>query len=129
MWFDGREPGLGGYLLRPLLDDAALNLDAAAAHAAGQVVMVRGGPALPVQGLAGRVADAVDHALLAEYLQVAVDGGEADGLALAAQLGVDLLRAAEPGQAGKRARPRPTPASSPAPGCRADDPLSHFLHS
>ena len=64
--------------------------------------MVRGGVALPVEGLARRVADRVDHALLAHHLQVAVHGGEADGLALAAQLGVDLLSAAEAGQAGKR---------------------------
>src|SRR5260370_605621 len=53
--------------------------------------------------LAGRRdGDRVDHALLAEYLQVAVHGGESDGLALAAQLGVDLLSAAEAGQADER---------------------------
>jgi hypothetical protein len=77
-----------------------------AALAAGQVVMVRGGSALPVQGLARRVTDAVDHALLAEYLQVTVDGGEADVLAAAAKLGVDILGAAEAGHARQRGRKR-----------------------
>src|SRR3984885_4412767 len=100
---DRREAGLGRDLLRPLLDHAALHLDAAAADAAGQVVVVAGGAALPVQGLARRIADRVDDALLAEHLEVAVDGGEADGLALAAELGVDLLRAAEPGKTGQGA--------------------------
>jgi hypothetical protein len=37
---DRGEPGLGGDLLRPLLDDAPLNLDAAAALAAREVVVV-----------------------------------------------------------------------------------------
>ena len=42
---------------------------------------MRGGAALPVQGFAGRIADRVDRALLAEHLQVPVDRGEPDGLA------------------------------------------------
>ena len=63
---------------------------------------MRGGAALPVEGLAGRVADRVDGALLAENLQVAVDGGEPDGLAPAAELGVDLLGAAKSWEAGQR---------------------------
>src|ERR1700722_645658 len=79
---DRREAGLGGDPLRPLLDDAPLHLDAATADAAGQGVVVPGGAALAVQGLARRVANRVDHALLAEHLQVPVDGGEAHGLAL-----------------------------------------------
>src|ERR1700761_28890 len=99
---DGVDPRLGGALLPPLLDDAPLDLDAAAALAAREVVGVRARAALPVEGLARRVADRVDDALLAEHLQVAVDGGEADRLALPAQLGVDLLSAAEAGQAGHR---------------------------
>jgi hypothetical protein len=99
---DGGEPGLRGNLLRPLLDHAPLHLDADAALAAGQVVVVGGGSALPVQRLAGRVADGVDRTLFVEYLQVAVHGGEADGRPLAAQLGVDLLGTAEAGQAGER---------------------------
>ena len=80
--------------------------------AAGQVMVVTGGLALPVQSLARRVADRVDHALLAEYLQVTVDGGKADGLALTSKLGVDLLGAAEAGEADQgsgdgRRLPRP----------------------
>src|SRR3984957_1389522 len=96
---DRREAGLGGDPLRPLLDDASLHLDAATADAAGQVVVVAGGAALPVQGLARRIADRVDDTLLAEHLQVPVDGGEPHGLALTTELGVDFLRAAEPGKA------------------------------
>jgi hypothetical protein len=38
----GGEPGLGGDLLRPLLDHPALHLDAAAADPAGEVVMMGG---------------------------------------------------------------------------------------
>src|SRR5579871_5083464 len=98
------EARFGGDLLGPLLHDAALDLDAAAALAAGEVVVVPGGVALSVECLARGVADGVDRALLAEHLQVAVHGGEADGLALPTKLGVDLLRAAEAGHAGERSR-------------------------
>src|SRR5215469_10388229 len=98
---DGGEARLGGHLLRPLLDDAALDLDAAAADPARQVVVMAGGSALPVQGLARRVTDRIDRALLAEHLQVPVHGGEAYGLTLPAKLGVDLLGAAEAGEAGQ----------------------------
>jgi hypothetical protein len=109
---DRREPRLGGDLFRPLLDGPALDLDAAAADPACQVVVVPGRAALPVEGLARGVADRVDRALLAEHLEVAVDGGEPDGLALTAQFGVDLLGAAEPGKAREgggddRGLPRP----------------------
>jgi hypothetical protein len=100
---DRGEAGLGGDLCRPLLDDAALHLDAAAAGAAGEVVMVRGGVALPVEGLPGLVADGVDGALLAEHLQVTVDRGKSHGLTASAELCVDFLSAAkarEPGQRG-----------------------------
>jgi hypothetical protein len=89
-------------LLGPLLKDPTLDLHAATADAAGQVVVVRGGVALPVQDLTRRIADRVDGALLAEDLQVPVDRGEPDGLAAAAHLGVDLLRAAEAREAGQR---------------------------
>ena len=60
--------------------------------------MVHARFALTVEDLAAVVADRVDAALLAERLQVAVDGGESNVLALAAQFGVDLLGAAEAGQ-------------------------------
>jgi hypothetical protein len=50
-----------------------------------------------VQRLAVRVADRVDLAVLAQHLQVPVDGGQADVLAALAQFRVDLLSAAEPG--------------------------------
>ena len=99
---DRGEARLGGDLCRPLLDDAALHLDATAAGPAGEVVVVRGGVALPVEGLPGLVADGVDGALLAEHLQVTVDRGESDGLAAPAKLGVDLLSAAEAREAGQR---------------------------
>jgi hypothetical protein len=66
------------------------------------VVVVHAGAALPVERLAVRVADGIDLALLAERLQVTVDGGQADLLALAPQLRVDLLGAAEAGQARQR---------------------------
>jgi hypothetical protein len=44
-----------------------------------------------------RVPDRVDLAVLAQHLQVPVDGGQADVLAALAQFRVDLLSAAEPG--------------------------------
>jgi 1-acyl-sn-glycerol-3-phosphate acyltransferase len=120
---DVGEAGLGGDALGPLLDGAALHLHAAPAGAAGQVVVVHAGAALPVQRLAAGVADGVDAALLAERLQVTVDRGQAHVLALTPQLGVDLLGAGEPGQPGQRdgqrlrlpgpARPRP-PRRGPA---------------
>ena len=72
--------------------------------------------ALPVQRLAAGVTDRVDAARLAEHLQVPVDGGQPDGLALAAQLRVDLLGAAEAGQARPARPPAPAPAVSRAPG-------------
>jgi hypothetical protein len=62
------------------------------------------GAALAVEDLAAVVPDRVDPALLAERLQVPVDGGEPDVLAPAPQLGVDLLGAAETGQAVQRGR-------------------------
>ena len=96
---DRGEARLGGDLLRPLFDDAALDLHAAAADPAGEVMVVHGGAALPVEDLSRRVPDRVDRALLAEDLKVAVDRGEPDGLAVAPELGVDLLRAAEARQA------------------------------
>ena len=55
------------------------------------------GLAAPVQGLTARVPDRVHQAVGAEHLEVPVDGGQADVLALPAEFGVDLLRAAEPG--------------------------------
>src|SRR5690349_13384398 len=70
------EPRLGGDLLRPLLHRPALHLHAPAAVAAGQVVVVHARLALPVEDLAAGVADGVDVALLAERLQVPVDGGQ-----------------------------------------------------
>ena len=124
---DRGETRFGGDLLRPLLHDAPLDLHAAAAFAAGEVVVVPGGVALPVEGLARWIADRVDRALLAEYLQVAVHGGEADGLALPAQLGVDLLRAAEAGHAGERGRDGRRLLGAPHPGAaRMID--CHVLH-
>jgi hypothetical protein len=99
---DRGEAGLGGDLFRPLFDGPALDLHAAAADPAGEVVVVHRGIALPVEDLAGLVADRVDGALLAEYLQVAVDRGEPDGLAAAAEFRVDVLGAAEARKAGQR---------------------------
>ena len=114
------EARFGGDLFCPLLHRPALHLHAPPALAAGQVVVVHARPALPVERLAAGVADGVDAALLAERLQVAVDGGEPDVLALAPQLRVDLLGAAEAGQALQRGRQGlrlPGPARPGAPGC------------
>jgi hypothetical protein len=92
------EPGVGGYLLGPPLDSLALDLDATAAVAAGEVMMVSVRAAAAVQDLAARAGDGVDLPGLAEHLEMAVDGGQADVLAAAAQLGMNLLSAAESGQ-------------------------------
>jgi trehalose/maltose transport system substrate-binding protein len=110
------ETGLRGHPLGPLLHRAALHLHAPAAGPAGQVVMVHAGPALPVERLAAGVADGVDAALLAERLQVTVHGGQPDLLSLAPQLGVDLLRAAETGQAVQRGGQGLRLPGAPGPG-------------
>jgi hypothetical protein len=109
---DVGEAGVAGDPFGPLLDGAAFDLDALAAVAAGQVVVMRAGAALAVERLAAAVTDGVDAAVVAEHLEVAVDRGEPDVLAAPPQLGVDLLGAAEAGQVvqslGERGRlPRP----------------------
>ena len=85
-------------VIGPALDGFPLDLNAAATTPAGQVVMVGVGLAAPVERLPGRVPDRVDPPGLAEHLQMPVHGREPDGLARGEQLGVNLLRAAEPGQ-------------------------------
>jgi len=71
------ESGLGGYLLCPPLDGAALDLDAAPAVPAGQVVVMRVTAAPAVERLAAGVPDRVYLAVLAQHLEVPVDGGQA----------------------------------------------------
>jgi hypothetical protein len=97
--------------LRQPLHRPAFHLHAAPALTAGQVVM-HAGTALAAERLAAGVADGIDAALLAERLQVTGDGGQADVLALAPQLGVDLLGAAEAGQAVPRGLARPPKANT-----------------
>jgi hypothetical protein len=99
---DRGEAGLSRNPLRPLLHDPALDLHAATADAARQVVVVRGRAALTVERLARLIADRVDGALLAEDLQVPVDRGETDGLAAPPDLRVDVLGTAEAREAGQR---------------------------
>jgi hypothetical protein len=95
---DVSESGFGGYLFRPALDGLALYLDAAAAVAAGQVVVMGVGAAAPVQRLAARVPDGIDEPVLAEHLKMPVDGREADVLTASPELSVNLLGAGESGQ-------------------------------
>jgi hypothetical protein len=72
---DVSEAGLGRHLLGLALHGPALDLHAAAAVAAGQVVMVGVDAAASAQGLAAGVPGRVDLAVLAEHLEVLVDGG------------------------------------------------------
>src|SRR5690349_11511356 len=81
--------------------------------------MVGVGAAAPVEDLAADVADGVDRAVLGEDLQVPVHGGEPDLLALLPEPGVDLLGAAEPGQAVQRQRNRLGLAGAADPGAAA----------
>ena len=111
-----REPGLPGNLFRPVLDSLAFDLDAAAAVAARQMVVVSVRLASPVEDLTARVPDRVHAARLAEHLQVPVDGRQADLLAALSQLGVDLLSAAEPGQPVKHGGHRLGLPSAADPG-------------
>jgi hypothetical protein len=60
------------------------------------MVMVGARRATAVERLAVLVADRVDRAVLAEHQEMTVDGRQADLLTAPAQLGVDVLRAAEP---------------------------------
>src|SRR6516164_8059968 len=110
------EARLGGDLLRPPLHLPALHLHAPPAVAAGQVVVVDAGPALPVERLAAGVADRVDAALLTERLQVPVDSGQPDVLAGPPQLRVDLLGAAEARQPLQRRRQGLRLPGPPGPG-------------
>ena len=103
-----------GDLPGPPLDLAALDLHGPAAVPADQVVVVPGA-ADPVDRLAVRAAQHVDRAGVGERLQVPVDRGQADRVAAAAQLGVQVLGAGEAVAAGqRRARPR-RPAGSTVP--------------
>ena len=95
---DVGEPGLGRDLLGPQLNRLALDLDAATAVPAGQMVVMGVGAAAAVEGLAVRIPDGVDLAVLAQHLEVPVDGGQSNVLAAPPQLGVDLLGAAEAGE-------------------------------
>src|SRR4029077_839695 len=101
---DVGEARLGGDLFCPLLHGPALDLHAAPAVSAGQGVGVHARLALPVEDLAAGVADRVDAAVLAQRLQVPVDGRQPDVLAPAPQLRVDLLGTAEARQALQRGR-------------------------
>ena len=76
-------------------DRTPLDLDALSAVPAGQVMVMGVATALAVERLAAGVPDRVDPAVFAEHLKVPVDGGQADMLATGAQLGMDLLSAAE----------------------------------
>src|SRR5262249_56185522 len=78
----------------------------APAPPAAGVMMVGLAAAPPVEDLPARVPDRVQLAVLAEHLQVPVDGGQADVLAAAPQFRVDLLGAVEAGQAGQHGRER-----------------------
>src|SRR5262245_30380021 len=101
---DVGEARLGGDRFGPVHGGPALDLHPAPAGAAGQVVVVDERLALPVEDLAAGVADRVDAAVLAQRLQVAVDGRQPDVLAPAPQLRVDLLGTAEARQALQRGR-------------------------
>ena len=79
-------------------------------------MVVSVGLAAAVQDLAGRVPDRVDPARLAEHLQVPVHGRQADLLTPVAQFGVDLLGAAEPGEAIKHGGNRLGLPGAPDPG-------------
>ena len=81
--------------LRPRLDGGPLDLDGRPAPPAHQVVVVVGARAPAVDGLARVGAQHVDLAAVGQRLQRAVHGGEADAVACAAQLLVDLLGGAE----------------------------------
>jgi hypothetical protein len=96
---DVGETSLGGDLFGPPLDGAALDLHAPAADTAGEVMVVRVAAAAAVQRLAAGIPDGVYLAVLAEYLQMAVDSCEAHMLAATAQFRVNLLSAAETRQA------------------------------
>ncbi len=97
--FDGMsdlgEPRLFGYLLGPAFHVTPFYFHAAAAVAAGQVMVVGVGLAAAIQDLAGSVPDRVDSAALAQGLEMPVYSRQADLLAAFTQLGVDLLGAAE----------------------------------
>jgi hypothetical protein len=85
----------------PLLHRTSFDLHAPPARAAGDVVMMGPAGTTAVQRLAVLVPDRVDRAVLAEHHEMAVDGRQADAFASVAELGMDVLRAAEPGQALK----------------------------
>lgn len=87
LMFDVFETVIGGDLAAPIGECAVVNLDDAAAFAAGQVMVMTGATGA-VGGLPVRAANRVDVALVCEPAQVAVDGRQAD----TAQLVVQFLR-------------------------------------
>jgi hypothetical protein len=93
------EAGIRRDALGPLLHHTSFDLHAPPARAAGDVVMMGPARTAAVQRLAVLVPDRVDRAVLAEHHQMAVYGRQADALTSAAKLGMDVLRAAEPGKA------------------------------
>src|ERR1022692_1845818 len=112
---DVSEARLRGDLLGPAFDRPSLDFHAAPAGTAGEVMVMAVSAALAVERLAAGVADRVDPAVFAEYLQVPVNGSQPDVLAPAAQLSVDLLGAAETRQAVQHERQRlglPGPAAT-----------------
>ena len=76
---------------QPRVEVALVELDDAVAALADQVVVVSAA-AQAVAGLARAVRERVDSAALGQRREGAVDGCEADALALRAQAIVDLLR-------------------------------------
>src|SRR5690606_27385859 len=110
------EAVLCGDGVRPALDGGARDLDGPAAVAADQVVVVLLGAAGPVDGLALVGAQHVDLARVAERLQRPVHGRETDLGAVRAQVGVDVLCAAEPFGGGQHL-PYRVPAGRRHPPC------------
>jgi hypothetical protein len=92
---DVHEPVLLAHRPGPALDGRVVEFDGAPARPAGQVVMVPGRRAAPVDRLPLAGAQDVDLAVLRQVLQSPVDGGQPDAVPAVAQAGMDLLGADE----------------------------------
>lgn len=80
----------------PAFDLRSFDFDGAAAVAADDVVVVVAGGAATVASFAVVAAEGIELAGVGERAHLVVDGGERDVLALGLELGVQLLRGAEP---------------------------------
>jgi hypothetical protein len=113
--FDTGEAGALGYVHCPALDDLGIDRLTPQAAAADEVVAMSGGRPLPVEPATTLIAYYVDASRAFQFMECAVDGGQADGHSDSRQPGVQILGGHEISALAERvqycgALPRPAQA-------------------